>query len=34
MRYVDVWDAADALTHIMSPEGRRAHMSEALDPVT
>ena len=34
MRYVDVWDAAHALSHIMATEGWEAHMTEALDPVT
>ena len=34
MRYVDVWDAADALAQVMAAEGWKEHMTEALDPVT
>ena len=34
MRYVDVWDAVDALVHVMSTEGWKAYMSDTPDPVT
>ena len=34
MRYVDVWDAADALAQVMASEGWKAHMSDKPDPVT
>ena len=34
MRYTDVWDAVDALAHILASEGWKAHMSDRPDPVT
>ena len=34
LRYVDVWDAVDALVHVMTTEGWKAHMTDAPDPVT
>ena len=33
-RYVDVWDAVDALVHVITTESWKAHMSDAPDPVT
>ena len=33
-RYVDVWDAVDALVRVMTTEGWKAHMTDAPDPVT
>ena len=34
MRYVDVWDAADALVQVMTTESWKTHMSDTPDPVT
>ena len=34
MRYVDVWDAVDALARIMAGDGWMAHRTEAPDAVT
>ena len=34
MRYVDVWDAADALAHIMATEGWKPYTTAAPEPVT
>ena len=34
MRYVDVWDAADALVQVITTEGWKAHMTDTPDPVT
>ena len=34
MRYVDVWDAAEALVQVMTTESWKAHMSDTPDPVT
>ena len=34
MRYVDVWDAVDAIARIMANESWMAHKTDTLDPVT
>ena len=34
MRYVDVWDAADALVHVIATESWKAHVTDTPDPVT
>ena len=34
IRHVDVWDAVDALAHIMASEGWMAHRTDTLAPVT